>query len=263
MRRSAFCQTRTCVRRFQWTGIFVKRCKTLKTEGGPLRKPDISYFTKYSNVSKEDHRFQLRDCLGCESQLKTCNLSANRSVLIEYVVMEYLMDTEVTTYRKACPGQCLYSNNHQQFIFGEYLSGNYPDRILLFSNVHDRIRKHGAVIKAEVNYLIELIRALVPASAVFVWLTSKGDDETKSPPEWQNVKYDGKYNNSFYISLLNQDLFNSLKPAMSSPSGNIHGFFDLQAIVRAVLHLWSNGRVHLHAPWYKLVVHYFLQAFCN
>ena len=242
---------------------FVKRCTTLKTERGPLREPDISYFAKYSNVSKEDLRFQLRDCSGCKSQLKKCTLSANRSVLIEYVVMEYLMDTEVTTYREACPGQCLHSNTHQQFIFGEYLSANYPDLILLFSNVHDRIRKQRAVIKAEVNYLIELIRALVPASTEFVWLTNKDDDETKSPLKWQNVKYDGKYNNSFHTSLLNQDLFNLLKPAMSSPSGNIHGFFDLQAIVRDVLHLWSKGRVHLQAPWYKLVVHYLLQAFCN
>ena len=242
---------------------FVQNCTTLKREGGSLRQPDISYFTKYSNVSKKDLRFQLRDCSGCKSQLKTCTLSAGRSVLIEYVVMEYLMDTEVTTYRKACPGQCLHSNTHQQFIFGEYLSGNYPDLILLFSNIHDRVRKHRAVIKAEVNYLMQLIRALVPVSTELVWFSNKCDDVRKTAPKWRNVTYDGQYNHSYHTSLLNRDLFHSLKPAVSLSSNRISGFFDLNALIHDVLHLWSADRVHLQPPWYKLVMHYFLQAYCN
>ena len=248
---------------------FLKSCRILKSEGDLSRKPDISYFTKYSNVSSEDLRFQLRDCSGCKSQLKTCTLSAGRSVLIEYVVMEFLMDTEVTTYRtcayrKTCPGQCHHSNTHQQFIFGEYLSGNYPDLILLFSSVHDRIRKHRAVIKAEVNYLIELIRTLVPASTEFVWFSNKCDDPSKAfAPKWQNVTYDGQYNHSYHTSLLNRDLFHSLKPSVSLSKKHISGFFDLNAIVRDVVKLWSTDRFHLQDYWYNLVMHYFLQAYCN
>ena len=215
-------------------------------------------------VSKEDLRFQLRDCSGCKSQLKTCTLAAGRSVLIEYVVMEFLMDTEVTTYRKACPGQCLHSNTHQQFIFGEYLRGNYPDLILLFSNVHDRVRKYRAVIKAEVNYLIQLLQTLVPSSTEFVWFSNKCDDPSKAPaPKWRNVIYDGQYNHSYHTSLLNRDLFHSLKPAISLSSNHISGFFDLNAIVRDVVKLWSADRVHLQGAWYNLVMHYFLQAYCN
>ena len=120
----------------------------LKEEGGAPTQPDVAYVSTNNNISRSDLRFQKRECVGCKSQLKKCSLSHNRSVLIEYVVMEFTLDTEVSAYRTPCLGQCLHSNTNQQFIFREYLKGDYPDLILLFSNAHDRARKHSAVIKA-------------------------------------------------------------------------------------------------------------------
>ena len=251
------------LRYFSALNKFFKNCKMVRQEGGRPREPDVTYFSTNSNVSKSDLRFQERDCSGCKSQLKTCTLSSGRSVLIEYVVMEFLMDTEVTTYRKACPGQCLHSNTHQQFIFGEYLTGNYPDLILLFSNCHDRMRKHRAVIRAEVKYLIQLIRASVPDKSKVVWFSHNAEDESKKPEKWQNIIYDGIYKNTEHIELLNRELFILLKPELSNPNSRIDGFFDLLSIASKVERLWSADGVHFGHPWYDMVMHYFLQAYCE
>ena len=242
---------------------FFKDCKMLKQEGGPPRQPDVTYFSTNNNVSKSDLRFQEMDCSGCKSQQKKCCLSHNRSVIIEYVVMEFTLDTQVTTYRNPCLGQCFHSNTRQQFIFGEYLAGSYPDLILLFSNAHDRIRKHKAVIKAELTYLIQLIRASVPEKSKVVWFSHQAEDESKKPERWQNITYDGIYKSTEHIELLNRELFISLKPEFLNPNSRIDGFFDLLSIANKIERLWSEDGFHFRPPWYNMVMHYFLQAYCE
>lgn len=74
----------------------------------------------------------------------------NDTVYIEYLAVEFLLDTEVTSWypMSVCQlGQiCTASHTSQEFLFREYLQSgaveglSAPDLILFFGNSHDKIR---------------------------------------------------------------------------------------------------------------------------
>ena len=245
-----------------------KACKSTKLEGTGSFTPDVKYFKSDSNIAEKDLRFHNRDCRGCKSKIFECSIGGIK-IKVEYIAMEFVLDTEVTTYRglknkQACkPGQqCFQSNTYQEMIFSEYLKRQYPDVIMLFQNSHDRMRKSLAVFDANINYLVKLVETVVPQNTTVVWLSELGEYLPKKSAIRRNLTLEGGFDNSEHIHEINKRLFTALKPIVEKPYSNMHVFFDLQDISHSVLPYWSLDGVHVNPSWYRLIIKYIMQTLC-
>jgi hypothetical protein len=123
-----------------------------------------------------------RDCGGCDSWTESCtSLATGRSVTIEYVVLEFLIDFELSEperihwdhncdFRSALP--CKWAWSTQQVVFERYFRSRptYPDAIAIFQNIHDCGRRDAADFRRDLRWLLSLIHDAVPASSrVFFW----------------------------------------------------------------------------------------------
>ncbi|KAK2185966.1 hypothetical protein NP493_215g00022 [Ridgeia piscesae] len=238
--------------------------------------PDIDYFTKDTNLNPYDIVIHNRDCRGCTSCLVLCeanNITGSRQnsrLQLEYVAMEFFMDTEVTTVRnrwlKNCPrvngaSFCRQSDSHQEFIFREYLHDNYPDVVLLFSSSHDKTRHDLAMIVQNIYNLKSLIKQFLPATTRVFWFSSIGENLDKKPSSWRRARFDGNFTMDEQIQRINKALFNVLLPELRQDHSTISTFFDLFAMSREVLH-WSQDGVHLINTWYDTVISNWLQMLC-
>jgi hypothetical protein len=100
------------------------------------RLPRTEYWSRDGKITGVN--IHSRDCGGCNSRKAECTSKVNH---IEYVTMEYVMDTEVSTLRtywdKTCTAmttgllerdvECYQSLTTQEFIFGEYWNKNEGD----------------------------------------------------------------------------------------------------------------------------------------
>ena len=237
-------------------------CKTTKREGGDSFKPDIKYFATKGQIQERDIRFHDRDCRGCNSFTTECSFDGMK-IKVEHIAMEFVLDTEITTYRACKRGQqCFQSNTYQEMIFSEYLQRQYPDVIMLFQNSHDRMRESLAVYDANINYLVKLVENLVPQNTSVVWLSELGEYIPKKPEIWRNLTLKGGFNNSEHIHEFNKRLFNAIKPIVGNPNSNMHGFFDLQKLSHTILPYWSKDGMHVESSWYSLMIRYIMQTLC-
>ena len=115
-----------------------------------------------------------RDCATCLSKLVRCthNVSSPLTVHhldLEFLSFEFFMDSEISTYRSKkgaictnVPWHCPYSTSHQEFIFGEYMNGNYPDWILFFTPTHVITRDRMPIVQANLNWMLRLMDTYLP-----------------------------------------------------------------------------------------------------
>ena len=240
---------------------FMYSCKKKKEETAGTWMPDVTYFLKDRDIKTTDVRYHRRDCRSCKSVLSKCVSQDGLSeVVVEYIVMEYLIDTEVSTLRSHEPctfhlTNCSQSNTYQEFIFGEYLKGNYPDFTFVFGNSHDIRRKQHHQLKADMQYLLSIIQHSMPISSKILWLPVHGHySRTANYTHWD------------VLHRANQAWFDALKPFIAKNDTNMYGFLDLQSMSREVLPLWKDGSdlpAHLVKKWYSIIVLYIVQTLCN
>ena len=189
--------------------------KTIRQERTRSFTPDIQYFKKGSRIEGESFRIHDRDCSGCKSFLKECRMEGI-IIRVEYIAMEFTLDTEVTTRvnfkpqgpPECLPGrQCFQSTTYQEMIFREYLTDQYPDVLMIFQNSHDRMRKPLAVFDAEMQYFVKLLENLVPENSTVVWLSEMDEYVPKKHKFWANLTIEGGYSNSEHIRKINQIMF--------------------------------------------------------
>ncbi|KAI0217212.1 hypothetical protein LSAT2_030907 [Lamellibrachia satsuma] len=243
------------------------KCRTVKVESN-LTIPDVNYFTEGTNLMASDIVVHHRDCSGCRSKTESCS-DGSLKLNIEYITMEFFQDTEVTTVRNRwqvnCPHEspqgCHQSNTNQEFILSEYLVGNYPDVILLFSSSHDKSRYEQNKVRAYIDYLKMLISMYVPNRTQVFWFSKISENLQKKPKIWINVSFDGKYNTNEQIERLNRELFDVLRPEFTIKDGKISTFFDIYDMSLGVPE-WSLDGVHLKSQWYDVVLSNWFQTFC-
>ena len=243
------------------------KCRTVKAERGSTM-PDVTYFTNGTNLTASDIVVHHRDCSGCRSKAASCT-DGSVKIYLEYITMEFFQDTEVTTVRnrwqKNCPRRtphgCHQSNTNQEFILSEYLMGNYPDVILLFSSSHDKARYEQNKIRAYIDYLKMLIDMYVPKRTKVVWFSKISENLMKKPKIWRNVTFDGKSKTNEQVERLNRELFDILRPELIRKDGKISTFFDIYDMSLGVPQ-WSLDGVHRKSDWYDVVLSNWLQTFC-
>jgi len=175
------------------------KCRTVKVESGNT-KPDVNYFTKGTTLKGSDIVVHHRDCSGCRSTAVKCR-DNTMEIHLEYISMEFYLDTEVVTVRnywqknwnpsKEAP-LCRQSNTYQEFILGEYLEGNYPEVILLFSGNHDKARSGLSKIRADMEYLKMLVKKYVPKLTKVFWFTKIAENQQQKQKKWRDSTFDGK-----------------------------------------------------------------------
>ena len=246
-------------------------CKLEKEHRSPNYMPDVTYFTNGTRLNAIDIVVHYRDCRQCYETLVACSAPHEHgdsfTVKLEFLAMEYFLDTEVTTVRTKKQKNIgragwHHSTSTQEFIFSEYLKMQpYPDVILLFSSNHDKARNVLEKMRADMEYLKSLINLYVPSTTELFWFSILSEHNDKKPKAYRNRKYERKYAANEYIQLTNRHLFEVLLPEWSKRDSVIKPFFDIYSMSYGVLH-WSTDGIHRVRDWYRAVMSRWLQTFC-
>ena len=248
---------------------WVLGCGHIKNEIG-LSKPDVNYFTKGTKLNASDIVVHHRDCGGCISTAVKCR-NKTHEIDLEYIAMEFYVDTEITTVRNKWQKNCHYSkeaplcrqsNTYQEFIFGEYLEGNYPDVILLFSGNHDKARSGLSKIRADMEYLKMIIKKYLPKQSKLFWFTKIAENLSQKSKFWNDVTFDGNFKTNAFIERINLELFDVLRTEFVETGGRILPFFDMYEMSQGVLD-WTIDGMHRRPEWYDAVLSNWIQTFCE
>ena len=244
-------------------------CRTLKQEI-KYSIPDVSYFTKGTKLKASDIVVNHRDCGGCRSITESCSDNSTK-INVEYISMEFYLDTEVTTVRnkwqKNCHASseasyCRQSNTNQEFILGEYLEDNYPDVLLLFSGNHDKARAGLTKIRGDMEYLKMLVKKYVPQQTKVFWFSKITENQQQKQQYWRDLIFDGKWKTNPFLERLNYELFDVLRTEFMETDWHILPFFDIYDMSLGVLD-WTLDGIHRKAEWYDAVISNWLQTFCD
>ncbi|CAH1772915.1 unnamed protein product [Owenia fusiformis] len=252
------------------------KCRLEKKENAGYKEPDMRYF---SNIPQEDMYFHTRECYGCDSFLYNCsNDSIGKSnvrhsgshVTIEYVSMEYFMDTEITTLRfphgktkNKCRktnqyAPCEQSPTSQEFIFNEYLQLKsheaYPQLILLIANHHETRMRDAANFKRTFTWFLDVVNNSIknhPETRV-IWLEPTFVEESKqSNPDVKNRQFK------------NVELYNEAKkqliPYFSEQYPRFWPFYGVMKISERVPG-WNQDGIHFNMEYYESMISLLLQA---
>ena len=254
------------------------RCNTTRKETPEnMKMPDPNYFANGSNIPLRDIVCHTRDCAKCYSRYIVCSKEpesgVKQSIEVEYVAMEFTIDSEVTTFRpftsNKCPRKpapCPHSTTYQEFIFGEYLRDNYPHLILLFSNNHDIRRRSLPQYEADLAILMHLLQTYVPETTTLVWLSRPGEYPAKKPLVWQKETFSiGSRNltTNEMIEVMNLSLYKLFRIHQNGITRRVLPFFDLFTMSKDLQERWSTDGVHMNQAWYNFVSSYIWQTLCH
>ena len=269
-------------------GMFAKALVTLiqQDSGGcVLHKSEIglnNFFPEPSYyLGADPHNVTVthkRDCYGCNSAVYRCT-RGSRQVDVEYISMEFTMDTEISTFRihrkynfPTCGTDgfpdnkrpCPQSHTTQEFVLKEYfpLTG-YPDLIFYFSGAHDHVVFTSSEMKNAASFLGGLFSLHVPSTSKVVFFGKLFEEMTHKPKKWQTMIYEDKYNLFEQIQRLNNATIKGLKPHLEVANSNIYTFFDLFAFGGEHGEEWAVDGVHKQLGFYSTVWSYFTRSFCH
>lgn len=201
-----------------------------------------------------------------KSAFLDCLTDSSMRLQVEYVMMWHYSYIEVktltpSTHRKCINKTCPSSRTKFQFALIEYLEHRRPDFIFLMGHHHYRNQQMHAS-KTDINTLADLLHNTVPRTTPIVWLTTASEDVDKKPEKWKNRMYYG-YDSQGYIRVLNQAVFDTLKPIINKKYSNFLPFFDLQSASNGVAFEMNLDGEHMSATWYQLIASYLLQTICE
>ena len=116
------------------------------------------------------------------------------------------------------------------------------------------LTSHDEEIHAFTNLTVEYLRA--NSHAVAFLITTTAEFSSKKPDR----KYDNMTGNEA-IQMLNSYVFKHFKQAAKGIS-NIRGFFDLFHLSESKGD-WLKDGVHYEKKWYKSIMRYLVQIFCE
>ena len=239
------------------------------SRGTRSKHPDMVNGTRtgYNDVAKTIRT-------GHEVVADVNNITAWYDVSSEFLVMEYMLDTEVTSFRphKECDAggdtatdrrPCVSSTSSQEFIFREYLAddGVPPDLIVIFGSSHDKGRYTLRDYRRNVRRFAELVDEFLPRTTRVVWTTPVAESVMHKPRAWRRYLYEGLTTNE-WTQRADGILFDEVS-AVFNKSRRKWTFFDLFSMSESVVKYLSVDGIHLRAAWYKHAVSYVLQAICN
>ena len=234
-------------------------CNTVASEGGAY----------YGSAGLEVGR---RDCGGCDASTLSCSAANGVAVEFQYLVMEFLIDFELTQKSRIHwdEGSCSFSEdvpcrwawNTQLSIFDAYLRGRpggYPDEIHIIQSIHDCARRTAADFARDLRWLMQLIdESAPPSTRVYMW-EAAALNPAHQPMNWARVTSDT------CVQMMNAAVQRELAAYAAKPPGApgpvwrpTAGLFE-----RSVAVIDSNyDGVHYHPFWYDNVARTMLAGYC-
>ena len=228
--------------------------------------PDPRYFVRKPLINLQDIRYHRRDCHGCSSMTSHCT-KLGRNLTIELIALEFLLDSEVTTFRSVSNGSCKlgrlceYSTTYQEFIFKEYLKGRYPDVIVYFASVHDMIRFNLLRIRMNFDFFFNLMDYYAPSNITVVAANLMKINVGLLSPVLRKARYEDGLGCNEVIWQQNQIMFDILRERLINTSKNWYLFPSLYDGSSTTDHLYRDG-VHRNVSWYDYVSRGLLYLFC-
>ncbi|CAH1779112.1 unnamed protein product, partial [Owenia fusiformis] len=253
-------------------------CHLVKQEGSG-KEPDVTYFSDSRGVFQADMLVHSRDCYTCKSFMYECKNIVEFShvgsyVIIEYVSMEYFMDTEISTLRLPTnknKNMCRTSHNtqsglacgqsptSQEFIFNEYLtlkpSESYPQLIALVSNFHELIMRDDVSFRRTLTWFLDLVYQSTksrPGNRVMWFEPTFFIESKKNRNIVKNAQTKNHRLNNIAKELL-MKYFNENIPIFWP-------FFGVMNISKVATPEWNIDGIHFEMMYYESMIKLLLQT---
>ena len=238
-------------------------CKTTKVgHQTNAYLPDPKYFVREPMIKLDHIQFHSRDCHSCTSVMFECSRSSGQRLTVEYLSVQYLLDSEITSVRngKMCEGRttCDQSDTHQEFIFREYLADRYPDVLFYFLNSHDLGRHSLKRIKISADYFFNIVDSYMPSTSRVILLSSMKRLLQKDP---RKVSYEDNLNSNEKQLIINRMVYESADSRLKDENKQWYAFPDLYDVSKITDHMYSD-HVHRTPVWYQHITRYLLQLIC-
>ena len=242
------------------------RCTTTGNEQqAEGRLPRLEYWSRDGQITGVN--IHSRDCGGCNSRRADC---ANKVSHIEYITMEYVMDTEVSTLRtywdKTCTAmttgllerdvECYQSITTQEFLFGEYWNkneGTCPDIISHINTaVHDISRFTTDIYRRNVRWFFEVVKYFLDVycpNTIYLYSTAGRVNENHVPDIFKSLTTNAHITEFNNIAL---EIFNTMNHERMIFA------FDVNAITTAYPDSDYLDAVHLQKHRYNEMAIHFL-----
>ena len=224
--------------------------------------PDPKYFVREPMIMLDHIKYRSRDCHSCTSIMHECTHSSGQNLSVEYLAVQNLLDSEITTFRTGnmCIGRipCDQSDTHQEFIFREYLADRYPDILFYIMNSHDLGRHTLKRIKISADYFFNIIDSYIPSASVVILLSSMKRMLSPGP---RQLLYENKLNMNDKQLAINQIVYESAESRLRDLNKQWYAFPDLYDRSNTTDHMYKD-HVHRTSVWYQYITNYLLQLIC-
>ena len=224
--------------------------------------PDPKYFVREPMIKLDHIQFHSRDCHSCTSVMFECSHNSSQRLTVEYLSVQYLLDSEITTVRnsKMCEERitCDQSDTHQEFIFREYLADRYPDVLFYFLNSHDLARNSLKRIKISADYFFNIVDSYMPSTSLVILLSSMKRLLQKDP---RKVSYEDNLNSNEKQLIINRIVYESADSRLKDENKQWYAFPDLYDMNNITDHMY-NDHVHRTPVWYQYITLYLLKLIC-
>jgi hypothetical protein len=242
------------------------QCSTTKTEqSADPTQPDPNYFVREPSIKLEHLKVKQRGCHGCRSFQVECKKEGGKTLSIEYLATQFLLDSEVTTLRMhsmcAVETFCEHSDTYQEFIFREYLVDRYPDVLLFFASDHDKNRHTLKRMRLAAHYFFSIIDAYLPANSTVIVMNVMKQLTQHQPQVWRDAVYERGMLTNELIQAENAMLYEVMHDKLVQSDKRWYAFPTLYDSTNATDHLYADA-VHRAHGWYHSIALYLNHLLC-
>jgi hypothetical protein len=246
-------------------------CTKIKEEKPSVPSvPDPKYFVRQPLINLSDIRVSIRSCHGCVSFTAQC-YRANRTLIYEYLAMQFFADNEVTTNRsrnvtyyypdQTTSYQVQSSLTQQAFLFREYLTDKYPDVIIFFISSHFR-HKVNDIEPLAAQFFDIIERHLPPTSSVIIASSMKKQYTIGSVnPTFIKMRFERNFTANDMQLWLNARVYDAALPRLVDPVKRWYAFPSLYDVSNTTDQMYTD-HVHRTPVWYQSITRYLLQLIC-
>ena len=155
-----------------------------------------------------------------------------------------------------------YAQSSVEFFFKYYLSGRYPDVMIVFLPFNHVKFIDLRRVRIDIVSFHALVKLYIPRSTKVFYMPSFAEfEEPRKGSFWMNKRVDGLLAWQ-RINILNQILYDVIKDDLFNATSGIYSFLDLLDMSKDRLK-WNRDGIHMNEQWYSSVIRNFWEVFCN
>ena len=136
-----------------------------------------------------------------------------------------------------------------------------PDLILMFTNSHDIKTQTVAETELYAQFLGGMLDLYVPPTTTVILFDKPYEDMHLKPSKWK-MSFEGK-GTLRQVQLMNNAMARGFSQVLSHRHRTVYPFFDLFRLGQMVTKEWGHDGIHKKAPWYRHILQYFSNIYCQ